>query len=186
MYHKDGFHYLKKFSFFKNVLFFIAITISIIPSASSLEKNLLPQDPKERIIKFFNLANFSNMKSLCEEFYHPNLIFEDPLGTINGRDEMIKYYLNLYKNVIDIRFEFKDSTTSKNTHMLSWVMYLKSKSLKSGKEIKLEGVSHLKFDPQTGLAIYHRDYFDMGAFIYEHIPIVGSLIHYIKSKLSDH
>ena len=126
------------------------------------------------------------MKQLCEEFYHPNLTFKDPLTSIKGRDEMIKYYLNLYKNVIDIRFDFKDSTNLKNSYMLSWVMYLKSKSLKSGEEIKLEGISHLKFDQKTGLAIYHRDYFDMGAFIYEHIPVFGGLVKYIKRKLSNH
>ena len=182
----------KKFTSFSKAIFlksFLPLAISLlayIPLVSSSTDVTLPKNPKERVIKFFNSANFSNMKSLCEKFYHPNLIFEDPLGTLEGRNEMIKYYLNLYQNVVDIRFDFKDSTSNGNIYMLSWVMYLKTKKLKSGEEIKLEGVSHLKFDPKTGLVIYHRDYFDMGAFIYEHIPVVGSLIRYIKRKLSSH
>ena len=163
------------------------LIFSYIPSALSSTKITLPKDREARVIKFFNSANFSNMKSLCEKFYHPKIIFDDPLGTIEGRSEMIKYYLNLYQNVVDIKFDFKDSTkNNSNSYMFSWVMYLKTKSLKSGEEIKLEGVSHLKFDPKTNLVIYHRDYFDMGAFIYEHIPLVGSLIRYIKRKLSSH
>ena len=170
-------------SFFPLALF---IFCHILPASSSTKINL-PKDQEARVIKFFNSANFSNMKSLCEKFYHPKIVFDDPLGTIEGRNEMIKYYLNLYQNVVDIRFDFKDSTNNNNnSYMFSWVMYLKTKSLKSGEEIKLEGVSHLKFDPKTDLVIYHRDYFDMGAFIYEHIPVVGSLIRYIKRRLSNH
>ena len=186
MCHKNKIGLLRKIASLKNFLIFTIFIFSYSLPTSSMTNVTLPKDPKERVIKFFNSANFSNMKSLCEKFYHPNLIFKDPLGTINGREEMIKYYLNLYQNVVDIRFDFKESTSNDNTHMLSWIMYLKSKSLKSGKEIKLEGVSHLKFDPKTGLVIFHRDYFDMGAFIYEHIPVIGSLVRYIKRKLSSH
>ena len=186
MYHKNKIGLLSKLHYLKSLLILSLFVVTYSPPALSTTNITLPKDQKERVIKFFNLANFSNMKALCKIFYHPNLIFKDPLGTIKGREEMIKYYLNLYQNVIDIRFEFKDSTSNNNSHMLSWIMYLKSKSLKSGEEIKLEGVSHLKFDPKTNLVTYHRDYFDMGAFIYEHIPVVGSLIRYIKRKLSSH
>ena len=146
----------------------------------------LPENPKERVIKFFNTARHNNMKKLCEEFYHPKIVFKDPVGEINGLKNMVKYYLGMYENVIDIKFDFHDITSKDNTYMFSWTMYLKSKSLKSGEEVKLEGVSHLKFDQKSNLVVYHRDYFDMGSFIYEHVPILGSLINYIKRRLSGH
>jgi len=34
--------------------------------------------------------------------------------------------------------------------------------------------------------IYHRDYFDMGAFVYENIPVLGSVVRYTKKRLSKH
>ena len=30
---------------------------------------------------------------------------------------------------------------------------------------------------------YHRDYFDMGEFIYERVPVLGSVIRAIKRRL---
>ena len=65
-----------------------------------------------------------------------------------------------------------------------WTMVLKAKSLNGGKEIRVIGNSHFRFDPGTGLALYHRDYFDMGEFIYERIPVVGGLIRFIKGKFA--
>ena len=158
------------------------IFIFFLVPAFGLEK--LPLEPNERVIKFFNIVRHNNMKSLCEEFYHPKITFKDPIGEIKGLNNMVQYYLNMYENVLDIKFDFHDITSKDNTYMFSWTMYLKSRSLKSGEEVKLEGISHLKFDQKTNLVIYHRDYFDMGSFIYEHVPILGSLIRYIKRRLS--
>ena len=69
----------------------------------------LPENPKERVIKFFNTARHNNMKKLCEEFYHPKIVFKDPVGEINGLKNMVKYYLGMYENVIDIKTQFNFS-----------------------------------------------------------------------------
>jgi hypothetical protein len=62
-----------------------------------------------------------------------------------------------------------------------WTMYLRAKNLNGGEEVVVKGNSHVIY--KNGKAVYHRDYFDMGAFIYEHIPIVGAIIRKIKSML---
>ena len=142
MYHNEKVSSLK----ITIILFFLALMI--VPSAFSSNQGILPLNKKERVIQFFNSANFSNMKSLCEEFYHPNIVFKDPLGTIKGLDNMINYYPNLTKMSLILGLNLKTRSSSKYP-LLSWVMFLKSKALKSGEEIKLKGVSHIKFDPQT-------------------------------------
>ena len=57
------------------------------------------------------------------------------------------------------------------------------KSLNAGKPIAVDGVSVIKVGGMQGKVIYHRDYFDMGAFIYEHIPLLGNVIKGIKAKM---
>ena len=61
-------------------------------------------------------------------------------------------------------------------------MILSAPGLNNGEEVTLEGNSYIKFN-ENNLVIYHRDYFDMGEFIYEHIPVLGWTLKKIKNKL---
>jgi hypothetical protein len=62
-------------------------------------------------------------------------------------------------------------------------MYLKTPSFNSGKELTVDGVSLITFGGKHGKAIDHRDYFDMGEFIYERVPLLGSAVRLLKNKM---
>lgn len=142
----------------------------------------LQESRKKRIVDVFNGLNKDTM-SILDGFYHPELKFEDPLGQINGLKDMKAYYANMYKSVKSIRFEFSEIIGGENgTFVGIWRMYLAAPVLNGGKEYWVEGNSLIRFDEKSDLVIYHRDYFDMGAFIYEQLPIVKSLIKTIRSQ----
>jgi hypothetical protein len=61
-------------------------------------------------------------------------------------------------------------------------MSLTADGLNGGKPILLQGNSYIKFSDDN-LVVYHRDYFDMGEFIYEHVPVIGWIIKKVKAKL---
>ncbi len=63
-------------------------------------------------------------------------------------------------------------------------MHLSHKRLNGGKPITLDGNSVITLDPQTKQAIYHRDYFDLGEFIYEQVPVLGFVIRKLKAYLN--
>lgn len=138
---------------------------------------------KERINQAFNELRKDNLHIL-DNFYHPNLKFSDPLGDINGLKQMKAYYANLYETVKDINFDFKVMSEEGDNIMAPWVMTLSAEGLNGGEPIQVTGISHITFDPKTNLVIYHRDYFDMGEFIYEHIPVLASIIRMVKRKLA--
>ena len=138
---------------------------------------------KERIIKAFNDLRADNLHIL-DSFYHPQLKFSDPLGNINGLSEMKAYYAKMYETVKDIDFDFSDITEEGNHIMAPWVMTLTAEGLNGGEPVRVTGISHITFDEATNLVIYHRDYFDMGEFIYEQIPVLGSIVRMVKKKLA--
>ena len=135
---------------------------------------------QEKTIKFFKELSFENIDSV-NNFYHPKCDFIDPLTKISGIEEIKNYYKNLYKSVNSIRFEFTDFISEKEKLAAYWTMYLSAKGIKNGQEISVAGCSHIKFE--NNLAIYHRDYYDMGEFVYEHISILNKIIFYIKRRL---
>lgn len=135
-----------------------------------------------KIEYFFNAVNKDTMH-LVDELYDRNAVLEDPIGKRVGSDAIKAYYAELYKNVREIRFDFSDSLSQSEKFVVVWKMRLVSSGLNSGKPVVVEGNSLLRVDLKTDKVTYHRDYFDMGAFIYEHIPVLGSAVRFVKSKL---
>ncbi len=124
---------------------------------------------------------------LIDDFYAESFTFIDPVGSLSNRQGMRAYYSNQYQNLISINFDFTShvikTTTNGIEEHATWVMTMKHKSIKGGDAVVVDGATHLKRD-QAGFVIYHHDYFDVGAFVYEHIPIIGGLVRMVKGKLS--
>lgn len=135
----------------------------------------------QQIEKVFNELRADNIEIL-NDFYDKKALFIDPIGEHKGLDAVKDYYRGIYQGVEDIRFEFSEIISNENHHVAVWKMILVTPNLNSGKPVILHGNSVIKFN-ESGLVSYHRDYFDMGEFIYQHIPILGSLIKYIKNRL---
>ena len=138
-----------------------------------------------RSVEFFHKLDKSHM-DLVEQFYDKNVVFQDPVHQLKGSTEIRRYYEGLYKNVDEIRFEYSKQLEDKDkdTVVLVWRMYLKTQKINSGKELTVDGTSVITFGGLEGKAISHRDYFDMGEFVYEQVPILKSLIRYIKGRMA--
>ncbi len=121
-----------------------------------------------------------NTLHLIPEFYDTNIEFHDPVGMIKGTDKITAYYKNMYQNVKSIKFEFSQFIESEDMVVGVWKMTLVTDKLKGGEPIVVDGNSVIKF--KNGKAIYHRDYFDMGVFVYENIPGLGFVIKKIKDR----
>jgi len=55
--------------------------------------------------------------------------------------------------------------------------------LNRGRLISLEGCSLLRWNAE-GKVERHRDYFDAGALIYQHVPLLGSAIRWLQRRLA--
>ncbi len=135
--------------------------------------------------EFFQQLSAKTMH-LVDDFYSEGCRFQDPIVDIRGRMNVKNYYANMYKNVESIDFIIHDEIVEDNKTTLVWRMDLTAKKLNGGKPIQVEGVSVIHFNHEDGKAIYHRDYFDMGAFVYEGLPLVGGIIRYAKKKMASH
>ena len=137
----------------------------------------------ERSKAFFTQFDHAHL-DLLDQFYDKDVRFQDPVHQLQGRDALRGYYAGLYENVESIHFDYGDSFESHSTVTLTWKMRLKTPALEGGREITVDGVSLITFGGAEGKAIAHRDYFDMGEFIYEHVPLLRSLVRYIKGRLA--
>ena len=156
--------------------FVLPVVISLVSTAISTAALA----ERMSVDEFFNQARYENLDSLCAEFYAPNVRFEDPLGNIDGMETLIAYYKNLYENVISIHFEPLNIFTKGDEEVFVWQMNVKHKAVGGGEPIIVDGTSLLRY--KDGKVVYHRDYFDLGAMLYEQIPVLGTIIGWIKKR----
>lgn len=55
--------------------------------------------------------------------------------------------------------------------------------LNGGELISLEGCSLLRWNG-AGKVVRHRDYFDAGALLYQHVPLLGAAIRWLQRRLA--
>ena len=119
---------------------------------------------------------------LLTEVYRSDIQFIDPAHEIMGLDNMTRYFASLYQDLDSIHFVFHNVMQSGNSSYLQWDMTFRHRRLLRGEPITVAGATFLKFDEDRKV-YYHRDYFDLGAMLYEHLPLFGRLITYIKLRL---
>ncbi len=127
----------------------------------------------------FNKLDKGNLNKLCQ-VYSEDIRFQDPLGTVNGLDELTHYFAGAYANVISCHFEFGNAVVQGEFAAIPWVMHLRHKRIRKGREVQVQGMSHLEI--RDGMVSYHRDYFDAGEMLYENLPVVGGVIRWIKDQ----
>ncbi|KOP51623.1 MULTISPECIES: nuclear transport factor 2 family protein [Pseudomonas syringae group] len=128
----------------------------------------------------FAALNKDNLERVAE-LYSEDVSFSDPMHDIHGLAAMQRYFAQLYANVHDLHFDFHAfDEVRPGEGYLVWTMSYSHPRLAGGRTIRVEGCSHLKWRDKV---YRHRDYFDAGALLYEHLPVMGRVIHWLKKRL---
>ncbi|WP_130926397.1 nuclear transport factor 2 family protein [Pseudomonas sp. Sample_14] len=128
----------------------------------------------------FSGLNKANLYRLGE-LYSDDIHFTDPLHEVQGLAQLRDYFSELYANVSDLRFDFHGfDQIREGEGYLRWVMSYRHPRLAKGREIRVGGCSHLLWRDKV---YRHRDYFDAGALLYEHLPILGRAIAWLKRRM---
>lgn len=118
-----------------------------------------------------------------EGLYAPDVYFEDPVHAIQGRKALLEYFHALFTNVSSCQFKFHQMVPVGADLFLSWTMLVHHSRLPGIDPIRVDGASYLK--TRDGKIYYHRDYFDLGAMVYENVPVLGAIIRGIKHRLGN-
>jgi limonene-1,2-epoxide hydrolase len=120
-------------------------------------------------------------KELLATVYSDDIHFQDPLHEFQSIDSLVDYFERLYKNVEHIKFDYGHVEAGDQQAFIEWKMLFLNKKFNKGREVSVNGVSHLK--AENGKIVYHRDYFDSTHMIYNHVPVLNSVIAFIKNRL---
>ena len=149
----------------------------ILTSASELSSAEYIADRVKAAYRSLGTDDLAELETLYTEDVH----FEDPAHALQGRKPLMGYFASLFSNLESCRFKFHQTLISDTDIFMSWTMFITHPKLRNGATIRVEGGSLLK--TRYGRIYYHRDYFDMGAMVYEQLPVLGPVVRKIKQRL---
>jgi len=134
----------------------------------------------EHFARQFAGLNKDNLQRLGE-LYSDDVHFTDPLHDVHGLSDLHGYFTKLYANVSELSFDFRGfDQVREGEGYLRWVMSYRHPRLDGGRLITVDGCSHLLWRDKV---YRHRDYFDAGALLYEHLPVLGRVIAWLKRSM---
>lgn len=135
----------------------------------------------KEFLSIYQNLNKDNLHNL-ETIYAENVKFIDPAHEIYGLEKLTVYFSAMYQNVESICFTFNHALEVKDEGYVQWDMTFVHKKLAGARPITVSGVTFVRSD-DNGKIFFHRDYFDLGAMVYEQVPLLGRLITSIKRRL---
>lgn len=128
---------------------------------------------------FYQQANSSNLERM-DRIYTQDVEFRDPLHTILGILALKSHFKNLSAKSNCVEFQYTDEQCSENSATIGWYMELSHSARAGGKTIKLRGVTQIRF---TDRIYYHEDFYDLGAMLYQQIPVLGAIVRFVNNRV---
>jgi len=126
---------------------------------------------------FFKKVTLDSLEQL-DELYHPEAEFVDPAHRLRGIPEIREFWTRLLDTLISCETDVLDSTRDGPRCYSRWSMRLRHPKLKRGRPIEVSGMSALIIEDEK--VIRHQDFYCMGELLYEHLPVLGTVVRAIK------
>ena len=117
-----------------------------------------------------------------DQVYYPRVTFADPVATHHGLTAVEHYFRKLLSGCDECTFEIHSQNFSEPNGFVSWTMTFQTPRLNGGAPIKVDGSSSLTI--ANDLVVYQQDYYDMGAMVYEQLPVLGSVVRFVRGRMA--
>ncbi|MEM7043422.1 MAG: nuclear transport factor 2 family protein [Pseudomonadota bacterium] len=137
-------------------------------------------DVIDRFERFYQHLGRGSVDEL-DDVYDEQIVFIDPVADHTGLTSLKVYFQNLMQNCRSCSFDMTIHRLSPSVAFVTWTMSFEHAHLRSGKPILVDGVSQLSIADDK--IVMQRDYYDMGAMIYENVPLLGIVVAGLRRRM---
>jgi ketosteroid isomerase-like protein len=132
-----------------------------------------------RVIDFFQSISADSARTVSL-IYTDDVWFKDPFNEVQGLEQVSHIFTHMFEQVDAPRFVVTHSVLQDDQAFLTWDFLFRMRRF-SDDEQCIRGASHVRF-ASDGRVAYHRDYWDAAEELYEKLPVVGSLMRWLKTR----
>lgn len=149
----------------------------------TLSDNAAGRAAAARFAALYADLSVPNVEARIRETYAPDAWFNDTLATKEGIDAIEAYLLRTARDAESVQAVIDDVAVSGSDCYVRWTMVIRTPNLAGGRALTTAGLSQLRFDRQ-GRIILHQDFWDPGAGIYQHLPLLGPAIRFVNRLIT--
>ena len=130
----------------------------------------------QRVVDFYEQLRESDLRRLSE-VYTDDARFKDPFNDVRGLQPIRAIFEHMFRTLRDPRFTIDRAIALGDEGFLTWEFRFEPR--RGGAEIRIRGATHLRFATDGRIA-EHRDYWDAAEELYEKLPLLGTLMRWLK------
>ena len=131
------------------------------------------------VVEFFEALRVEDLPQLAR-LYSADASFKDPFNEVRGVAAIERIFAHMFRTLKQPRFVIRDVLAQGEQCFLSWDFHFAMARGTVG-EMQICGASHLRFAGDGRIAM-HRDYWDAAEELYEKLPLVGTLMRWLKRR----
>jgi ketosteroid isomerase-like protein len=154
------------------------------PFATTPMKQLdTPEAAMQRVVQLFNQLQPSDVSRL-HEFYTADAKFKDPFNDVQGVPAIERIFEHMYVALDAPRFVVTQLVHQGEHAFVTWDFLFAMRQYQPHVTQTIRGATHFVLREEQGVwrVAVHRDYWDTAEELYEKLPVVGSLMRWLKRQ----
>ncbi len=134
----------------------------------------------QTLAQFFETMQAADVPRL-RTLYRQDAYFKDPFNEVHHIEDIERIFARMFEDLLDPRFVITGTVLQDSKAFLTWNFHFRLQRSPSDEQC-IRGCSQVLFD-DDGLVESHRDYWDAAEELYEKLPIIGSLMRWLKRRI---
>ena len=131
----------------------------------------------QRVVDFYESLSRESVQALGQ-IYTEDAFFKDPFNEVTGLPQIIAIFSHMFEQVDAPRFVVTQKMVNGTEGFMTWDFLFRMKRYAKDEQC-IRGATHLQF-AADGRICMHRDYWDAAEELYEKLPVLGSLMRWLK------
>lgn len=133
-----------------------------------------------RLVDYWQTLTPATVSAIAA-IYTTDAHFRDPFNDITGIEKIRHIFADMFVRLDEPKFNIGETIEEPHGALLIWDFTFRIKTLNPQLTRRIHGTSHIRF-AADGRVEYHRDYWDAAGELYEQLPVVGSLMRWLKKR----
>jgi ketosteroid isomerase-like protein len=142
-----------------------------------------PAAAMQRVVHFFEHLQPADL-SRIDKLYTTDAHFKDPFNQVQGLPAIAHVFEHMFEALQAPRFVITSQVLQGEQCFVTWDFLFAMPRMDGGQTQTIRGATHFVLREEAGVwrVAVHRDYWDAAEELYEKLPVVGSLMRWLKKR----
>jgi ketosteroid isomerase-like protein len=144
-----------------------------------------PEDALRAVVQFYEQLQPTDVSRIAQ-LYTADAQFKDPFNDVQGTAAIEGIFTHMFDALEAPRFVITQQVLQGTQAFVTWDFLFAMQGKHDGHTLTIRGATHFVFREDAGVwrVAVHRDYWDAAEELYEKLPLIGSLMRWLKQRVN--